>query len=43
MDSLHYRIIFVPVKKTRNSLKEPFKSSTIPKFSCVEIIALQSF
>ncbi len=31
MDNLHYRLILDLVKK-RNSRKEPFKSSKIPKF-----------
>ena len=50
MDNLHYRIIFDLNKsrrKKRNSRKEPFKSSKIPKFGwkmlwCVENIAIQS-
>ena len=36
MDDLHYRVIFDlakwPDEKKRNSRKEPFKSSKIPKF-----------
>ena len=50
MDNLHYRLIFYLDKsrrKKRNSRKEPFKSSNIPKFrreilQNMENIALRS-